>query len=220
MVPHASTILRRARAGFTLIELLAVMLIIGILAAFLVPQIPAAIDRANVTACQANMGNIAQGLLQYHATYKHMPTESGAGFVGALIADKVWEATEANSKRLTCPGIELNSLEPAQDGIPLADWYVDGGAIGPGYSAYAGRNMQEHPIRKFPVSGKQALVADDNDPDGNHRTATVVLWGDSTVRVLELVEQRKLGIVDEEDEWIRVGYDSPIEALQALSITD
>ena len=80
--------LRTLRAGFTLIELLAVMLIISILMAFLLPQIPAAIDRANVTACKANMRDIGGGLLEYRAKYKKMPTESGVGFFAALIADK------------------------------------------------------------------------------------------------------------------------------------
>ncbi len=218
--PPMRPTLRTLRAGFTLIELLAVMLIIGILMAFLVPQIPAAIDRANVTACRANMSAIAQGLMQYQTTYKHMPVESGVGFFGALIADEIWEADEGNTKRLTCPGIQLTALTPFLEDIPLGDWFVDREAIGPGYSAYAGRNTKEHPLRKFPISSSEALVSDDNDPNGNHRTTTVVLWGDTSVRELELVEQRKQGLVDEEDGWIRVGYDSPIEALQKLSITD
>ena len=71
---HPSRILRSgARAGFTLIELLAVMLIISILAFFLLPQIPAAFDRANVTACKANMGEINKGLLMYHMNFKRTP---------------------------------------------------------------------------------------------------------------------------------------------------
>ena len=61
-------------------------------------------------------------------------------------------------------------------------------------------------------------MADDNDPDGNHRTATVVLWGDQTVRELELVELQKKGTLTEEDTFIPVGPGSPVEALSKLSL--
>lgn len=215
---HPSRILRRgARAGFTLIELLAVMLIISILAFFLLPQIPAALDRANVTACKANMGAINQALLMYHMKYKRMPRESGVGFFAALITDKAWESTPTNARRLTCPGVEIESLTGIA-GIDEEEWYIDRDLIDGSYSAYAGRNMQEYAFRKFPISGKQALVADDNDPDGNHRTATVILWGDGAAREWELVEAEQNGLIDREAEFIPVGPESPIEALQRLSL--
>ncbi|TDJ72031.1 MAG: prepilin-type N-terminal cleavage/methylation domain-containing protein [Planctomycetota bacterium] len=210
-------LLRGARAGFTLIELLAVMLIISILAFFLLPQIPAALDRANVTACKANMGAINQALLMYHMKYKRMPRESGVGFFAALIADKVWESTPTTARRLTCPGVEIESL-PGIAGIPEEEWYIDRDLIDGSYSAYAGRNMQEYAFRKFPISGMQALVADDNDPEGNHRTATVVLWGDGSAREYQLVEAEQDGLIDREAEFIIVGPESPIEALQRLSL--
>ncbi|MCP3919473.1 MAG: prepilin-type N-terminal cleavage/methylation domain-containing protein [bacterium] len=211
---------RALRAGFTLIELLAVMLIIGILMAFLVPQIPAAIDRTNVTACKANLGAISQGLLEYKAKYEKLPTGSGVHFFGALIADRVWDASDANSKRMTCPGVEESYLTPSQDGIPREEWYVDDDQMDAGYSTYAGRNVKDNPIRTYPMKSSEAVVADDNDPEGNHRTTTVVLWGDSTVRELEVVDLIKEGVLDEEAQFIPVGAESPVEALQKLSIVD
>lgn len=208
---------RTLKAGFTLIELLAVMLIIGILATFLVPQIPAAIDRANVTACKKNLSSVGGALLEYHMKYKRMPRESGAAFVGSLIADKVWEATPSTAKKLTCPGVAVDSLIGIRD-LPPEEWFTDKEMTDGSYSSYAGRDTDNYPLRKFPLSGKEALVADDNDPEGNHRTATVVLWGDNSVSEYELVELQNEGLIAEDETFLLVGPDSPVEALQKLSI--
>ena len=209
------------RAGFTLIELLAAMLILGILVAFLIPQIPAALDRAKVTACKANLNKIGQGLVAYRARYNRYPKQGGVAFFAALVTDEVWDATEQDAKTLTCPGVEDNVLTPYLEEIPRAEWYQDKNRLGPDYSTYAGRDIKEYPIRSATQKniGKEALVADDNDGGGNHRTSTCVLYGDYSVGTIEIVEERDLGNATKDDEFVIVGPDAWREDLRKLSIS-
>ena len=78
--------------------------------------------------------------------------------------------------------------------------------------------MRENPIRKYPISGKEVLVGDDIDPDGSHRTTTLALMGDFSVKEFELVVLQKDGLVGEEEEFLLVGPGSPVDALEKLSI--
>lgn len=215
------TLSRAVRAGFTLVELLAVILIIGILATFLVPKIPEVIDSANVTACKANMKEIGNGLMLYRNKHNGIPKASGAKFFATLVAKEIWDADEVSTKRLTCPAVTLDSLTPGIDGVPLDDWYTELDRVDGGYSSYAGRDMKRFPLRKLDGKGvgKEVLVADDNDPDGNHRTTTVALHGDNSVRTLEIVEERENGGgATDEDEFVIVGPDSWREDLRKLSL--
>jgi len=208
------------RAGFTLIELLAVILIIGILMVYLLPKIPEAIDKAKVTACKANMGEIRNGLIMYSDTYHTMPNESGVKFFASLIYKGVWDDTESSAKRLTCPAVDNSSL--AIGSIPDAkEWYKNKDMLDGTYSAYAGRDMKLSPLKRFPGSGTEAIVADDNDgstEEGNHRTATVVLYADGSVGTHEIFKLRDEGKVDKETKVLKVGPDSPIPELQKLSL--
>jgi type II secretory pathway pseudopilin PulG len=207
---------RLARAGFTLIGLLAVILIIGILMTFLLPRIPEAIDQTRVTACKKNMQEIYGAMTLYQTKFNRVPKESGARFLAVLISSGTLENTKGAVQKLTCPGVDIGALtigdlEPDQ-------WFSDLELVDGSYTAYAGRDTEEYPLRKWPAAGTEVLVADDNDPEMNHRTATVVLYGDGSVDTYELSDLRDKGVLSPDEDLLIVGPESPVEALRKLSL--
>ena len=64
---------KRAR-GFTLIEMMVVMLIIGIMAAMVVPSLLSKGDEAKVTAAKADIATIMQALKMYRLDNSRYPT--------------------------------------------------------------------------------------------------------------------------------------------------
>jgi len=206
------------RAGFTLIELLAVILIISILMVFLLPKIPEAIDQARVTACKKNLQEIYGGFVMYETKHKDLPKEGGAKFIGALISSGVWNNTKDRAESLSCPAIKKSALSGLSAEDPT-DWFKHLDGVDGTYTAYAGRDVKRYPLRRFPDgSGKEVLVADDNDPELNHRTTTLALLDSAVVSTYELGELREKGIIGPDDEHLVVGPDSPIEELRKLSL--
>ena len=65
---------RRRSAGFTLIELMVVLVIIGVLAALIVPNVLDRADDARVTAARTDVNNLSQALKLYKLDNLRYPT--------------------------------------------------------------------------------------------------------------------------------------------------
>ncbi len=65
---------RRAQRGFTLIELMVVLVIIGVLAALIVPNVLNRTDDARVTAARTDVGNLVQALKLYKLDNQRYPS--------------------------------------------------------------------------------------------------------------------------------------------------
>ena len=200
--------------GFTLIEVLVSILIIGILMTFLLPKIPEAIAQAKITASRKNLSKIYEGMLTYEAKFERLPNETGVKFFAALISKGVWENTSQSARVLTCPGVDIGALTIGD--LQPEEWYSELDLVDGTYSAYAGRNCDEFPLRKR--SGKDAWIATDNDPYMNFETTTIVLMGDGAVETIEIAELRDLGILAKDEDYLAVGPDSPDEQLRKLSL--
>ena len=71
---NPATLRRRLQDGFTLIELMVVLLIIGVLAALIVPNVLDRADDARVTAAKTDVNNLMQALKLYKLDNQRYPT--------------------------------------------------------------------------------------------------------------------------------------------------
>lgn len=121
----------KRRQGFTLIELLAVLAIIGILAAIIVPKIGDATGKARRLACATNMKNIVKAMQIYHEDRGRSPvtaiaTDSTLEIFGNLYYVETDEngdqkAGVTSMKLFNCPSSSSTSPEPSGDyGSPLS----------------------------------------------------------------------------------------------------
>ncbi len=74
MFHRPARLLRQAQVGFTLIELMVVLVIIGVLAALIVPNVLDRADDARVTAARTDVNNLVQALKLYKLDNQRYPT--------------------------------------------------------------------------------------------------------------------------------------------------
>lgn len=89
-------LLQSAVRGFTLIELMVVLVIIGLLAALIVPNVLDRADDARVTAARTDVGNLMQALKLYRLDNQRYPT--GEQGLQALVAKPTATPIPANWK--------------------------------------------------------------------------------------------------------------------------
>jgi len=85
--------MKKTLKWFTLIEMLIVIVIIGILAAVLLPKIGWARDKANDVAVTANVKNLGTALIQYEMDNGWYPSSLANLVTGDLI-EKYWITTK------------------------------------------------------------------------------------------------------------------------------
>jgi general secretion pathway protein G len=111
---------RAAQAGFTLIELMVVLVIIGVLAALIVPNVLDRAEDARATAARTDVNNLMQALKLYKLDNQRFPTSE--------------QGLQALVVKPSTPPIPVN-WKPYLDKLPNDPWGRPYQYLNPGVKA-------------------------------------------------------------------------------------
>src|SRR5690606_17444170 len=207
----------RRDAGFTLIELLVVIMIIGLLAVALAPEVFSARNTAAQAADQANLRRHYQNLTAYQTRYKALPSQPGAKFVLAPWVRGIVQRTPEEFQYYWLP----ETPDPHKDELAKLDpktIWRDFDEITSLDTHYAGPG-EDLVRRRLYGNGELPLMADDNEFGPSWEDHTIhVLLGNGQIRVL-LLDPDLLAYnfdADQPGAVFPVGPESPHELLQQL----
>lgn len=142
-------------------------------------------------ACMLRLREIHLALVQYKVRTGHAPMGAGHEFPEALFTAGVWEDTQANRERLSCPSSGR---------------------------AYAARDAKAFPLPHFPAGGaaNEPIAACDGGDHLPHAEGVNVLYSDGSVRTLLLESEIALGHLQAGATRMPVGPDSPVPELRKL----
>lgn len=222
---RSNPIARGVRAGFTLLEMMVVIGIIGVLAAFLIPNIQDAMSNATVAAEQGNMREVYNWLTMYKNDNKQAwPTESGQKFILKLWKSGTCERSEKNAKRFFSAGENyteyMATMGLSPDDMDVVEYLTDWDSVGPQYINYAAFDPQGDPSLRRKLKTNPGSVTILANATFAHRNAIVYMTADGEVRTLNIQELIDEGIITEEDKelgTVPVGLGSPIEELRTVT---
>ena len=81
--------MNKQRKGFTLIEMLIVTVIVGILAALLIPQFITSVQKAKQKGTMQDMNGIAKSIIDYITDVGYAPEQSGAMVAGSTFIEEL-----------------------------------------------------------------------------------------------------------------------------------
>ena len=79
----------RPAKGFTLVEMLVVVVIVGILAALLIPQFITSVQKAKQKGTMQDMNGIAKSIIDYITDVGYAPEQSGAMVAGSTFVEEL-----------------------------------------------------------------------------------------------------------------------------------